>query len=136
MRIPVFGNGDVDTPEKAVEMKLRYGVDGVMIGRASIGYPWIFREVKHFMQHGTHLLAPTMEERVEACRFHLEKSIEWKGEKLGVLEMRRHYANYFRGIPNFKAFRTQLVTEDDPSVLFAVLDEIPAFYASGIHAPA
>ncbi len=124
MHIPVFGNGDVDTPEKAVEMKNKFGVDGVMIGRASIGYPWIFNEIKHYMKTGGHLAKPTLSDRITAARRHLEMSVKWKGEKLGVLEMRRHYANYFKGIPNFKDHRIKLVTHDDATDVFAALDEI------------
>lgn len=124
MHIPVFGNGDVDTPEKALENKNRYGVDGVMIGRASIGYPWIFNEIKHFMATGEHLAPPSLEQRVNAAKRHLEMSIKWKGEKLGVVEMRRHYANYFKGIPHLKEFRIKLVTENNPEILFQTLDEI------------
>lgn len=124
MHIPVFGNGDVDTPEKALENKNRYGVDGVMIGRASIGYPWIFNEIKHFMATGEHLAPPSLEQRVNAAKRHLEMSIKWKGEKLGVVEMRRHYANYFKGIPHLKEFRIKLVTEAAPELLFHTLDEI------------
>ena len=103
MHIPVFGNGDVNTPERAVEMRDQYGLDGAMIGRASIGNPWFFNQVKHFIATGTHLPSPTISERVEAARRHLEMSIAWKGEVLGVLETRRHYTNYFKGIPNFKS---------------------------------
>lgn len=124
MHIPVFGNGDVDTPEKALENKNRYGIDGVMIGRASIGYPWIFNEIKHFMATGEHLAPPTIEQRINVAKRHLEMSIKWKGEKLGVVEMRRHYANYFKGIPHLKEFRIKLVTETNPKILFQTLDEI------------
>lgn len=124
MHIPVFGNGDINSPEKAVAMKNRYGVDGVMIGRASIGYPWIFREIKHYMATGEHHAQPTVAERVEACREHLIRSLEWKGPKLGVVEMRRHYNNYFRGFPNIKPYRTALVTEDDPEQVLAMLNRI------------
>ncbi|MCW8898456.1 MAG: tRNA dihydrouridine synthase DusB [Flavobacteriales bacterium] len=124
MHIPVFGNGDVDTPEKALENKNRYGVDGVMIGRASIGYPWIFNEIKHFMATGEHLAPPTIEQRINVAKRHLEMSIKWKGEKLGIVEMRRHYANYFKGIPHLKEFRIKLVTETNPEILFQTLDEI------------
>tara|TARA_R110002096_G_scaffold117211_8_gene254028 strand:+ start:58289 stop:59281 length:993 start_codon:yes stop_codon:yes gene_type:complete len=113
MNIPVFGNGDVFSPETALEKKEKYGVDGVMIGRASIGYPWIFREIKHFLKTGERLTPPTMMERIEAAENHLKMSVEWKGEKLGVLEMRRHYSNYFKGIPHFKEHRMQLVTLED-----------------------
>ncbi|MCB9020108.1 MAG: tRNA dihydrouridine synthase DusB [Chitinophagales bacterium] len=124
INIPIFGNGDVDGPQKALEMKNRYGVDGVMIGRASIGHPWIFREIRHFLETGEELAAPTIEERVSVCRAHLEKSIAWKGEVLGVLEMRRHYTNYFKGLPNVKHYRNLLVTEKKPQALFEVLNEI------------
>ena len=124
INIPIFGNGDVDGPQKALEMKNRYGVDGVMIGRASIGHPWIFREIRHFLETGEELAAPTIEERVSVCRAHLEKSIAWKGEVLGVLEMRRNYTNYFKGLPNVKHYRNLLVTEKKPQALFEVLNEI------------
>ncbi|MGM0635063.1 MAG: tRNA dihydrouridine synthase DusB [Bacteroidota bacterium] len=124
MHIPVFGNGDVNTPERAVEMRDEYGLDGAMIGRASIGYPWFFREVKHFMQTGKHLSPPTMQERVEVARRHLQMAIDWKGEKLGVLETRRHYTNYFKGIPNFKPYRTRMVTSDDAKDVFQTFDEV------------
>ncbi len=109
MHIPVFGNGDINSPEKALEYKNRYGVDGIMIGRAAIGYPWIFREIKHFLKTGKHLSLPTLKERVDTCRFHFERSLVWKGERLGILEMRRHYASYFKGYHNFKPYRTKLV---------------------------
>ena len=124
MHIPVFGNGDVDTPEDAKRMRDEYGLDGAMIGRASIGYPWFFKEVKHFFETGTHLAPPTMEERVEAARRHLQMAIDWKGEKLGVFETRRHYTNYFKGIPNFKEYRMKMVTSDDSSDVFAAFDEV------------
>ncbi|UNY99755.1 tRNA dihydrouridine synthase DusB [Zhouia spongiae] len=124
MHIPVFGNGDVDCPEKAVEMRDEYGLDGAMIGRASIGYPWFFNEVKHYFKTGEHLAPPTIAERVKTARRHLEMSVDWKGEKLGVLETRRHYANYFKGIPNFKPYRQRLVTSDDAVDVFATMDEI------------
>lgn len=124
MHIPIFGNGDVDSPEKAVEMRDKYGLDGAMIGRASIGYPWFFREVKHYFETGEHMAPPTLEERVEAARKHLQMSIDWKGEKLGVFETRRHYTNYFKGIPHFKEFRTKMVTSDDSADVFAAFDEV------------
>lgn len=124
MRIPIFGNGDVDSPEKAVLMKERYGVDGVMIGRASIGYPWIFREIKHVIEHGTPHAPPTIAERVDMCRVHLQKSIEWKLGRLGIFEMRRHYSNYFKGLDHFKDYRTRLVTSEDIDELHAILDEV------------
>lgn len=128
MQIPVFGNGDVSSPERAVEMRDQYGLDGAMIGRASIGNPWFFNEVKHYFKHGTHAVPPSLSERAAMARRHLEMSIEWKGEKLGVFETRRHYTNYFKGIPDFKPYRQRLVTEDDPADVFAVLDEIEALF--------
>jgi nifR3 family TIM-barrel protein len=124
IRIPIFGNGDVDSPEKALEYKNRYGVDGIMIGRAAIGYPWIFNEIKHFFKTGQHLPAPTMANRVEVCKTHVLKSVEWKGEKLGLLEMRNHYANYFKGVPNFKETRTKLVTLTSTSEIIEVLEGV------------
>jgi nifR3 family TIM-barrel protein len=124
MRIPVFGNGDIDTPEKALEYKNRYGVDGIMIGRASIGYPWVFNEIKHFMATGTHLAGPSIEDRVAACRDHLEMSIRWKGMQLGINEMKRHYTNYFKGISHFKEFRTKLVSSFDFDEISEILDYI------------
>ena len=124
IKIPIFGNGDVDSPEKAKEMRERFGVDGVMIGRASIGYPWIFNEIKFFMETGLHLPKPKLSERVEVCRKHLIFSLKWKGEKLGILEMRKHYGNYFRGIPDFKPYRMKLVTINSPEEVNMVLDEI------------
>ncbi|MFC6996721.1 tRNA dihydrouridine synthase DusB [Rufibacter roseus] len=124
IQIPIFGNGDIDTPEKAVAYKEKYGVDGIMVGRASIGYPWIFREIKHYMQTGELLAPPTIQERIDMCKMHFDKSLEWKGLRLGIFEMRRHYANYFRGLPNVKSYRTRLVTTEDPAEIYAILDEI------------
>ncbi len=124
MHIPVFGNGDVNTPEKAKEMRDDFGLDGCMIGRASIGNPWFFREVKHFLKTGEHIENPTMEERVEAAKRHLQMAIDWKGEKLGVFETRRHYTNYFRGIPHFKEYRMKMVTSDESVDVFKALDEV------------
>ena len=124
MHIPVFGNGDVNTPERAVEMRDQYGLDGAMIGRASIGNPWFFNQVKHFIATGAHLPSPTISERVEAARRHLEMSIAWKGEVLGVLETRRHYTNYFKGIPNFKEYRTRMVTSNASEDVFAALADV------------
>ncbi|MGW9684523.1 tRNA dihydrouridine synthase DusB [Flagellimonas sp. 2504JD1-5] len=124
MQIPVFGNGDVDTPEAAVKMRDEYGLDGAMIGRASIGNPWFFNEVKHFFKTGEHLAPPSMEERVNAARRHLQMSIDWKGEKLGVFETRRHYTNYFKGIPHFKEYRMKMVTSDESADVFAAFDEV------------
>lgn len=123
-RIPIFGNGDIDSPEKAVAYKEHYGVDGVMIGRAAIGYPWIFREVKHFAKTGELLPPPTLQERMEACKSHFSKSLEWKGERLGIFEMRRHYTNYFRGLPNFKPYRMRLVQTENPQEVYDILEEV------------
>lgn len=114
MNIPVFGNGDIDSPEKALEYKNKYGVDGIMIGRASIGSPWVFNEIKHYIATGNHLPSPGMAERIEAVKMHFERSLDWKGDRLGIVEMRRHYANYFKGIPDFKKHRLDLVTFETP----------------------
>lgn len=124
IHIPIFGNGDIDSPEKAWEYKNKYGVDGIMVGRASIGYPWIFREIKHYFKTQELLPPPTLEERVEACQNHFEFSLRWKGDKLGVLEMRRHYTNYFKGIANFKPFRMDLVTSMDIDFIRRKLEEV------------
>lgn len=127
--MPVFGNGDIDSPEKALEYKNKYGVDGIMIGRAAIGYPWIFDEIKHFFKTGEHLAKPTIADRVEAARNHLTWAMEWKGERVGIVEMRRHYTNYFKGIHDFKPFRTKLVTSDFAAELFQTLNEVEEAYA-------
>lgn len=128
VQIPIFGNGDIDSPQKALEYKNRYGVDGIMIGRAAIGYPWIFREIKHYVATGEILPPPTLEERLDACRTHLHGSAQWKGEKLGLLEMRRHYANYLKGLPNIKEFRTRLVTALEVQELEQIFEEIKMYY--------
>jgi tRNA-dihydrouridine synthase B len=124
IHIPIFGNGDIDTPEKAVEYKNRYGVDGIMIGRASIGYPWIFREIKHFMATGEHLAPPSFQERVDACMIHLTKSVEWKSRIQAINEMKRHYASYFKGVPNFKAYRTALVCSNELEEILDILNKL------------
>jgi len=124
MHIPVFGNGDVNTPERAVKMRDEFGLDGAMIGRASIGNPWFFNEVKHFFNTGKKMKSPSISQRVDAARRHLEMAIAWKGETLGVLETRRHYTNYFKGIPHFKEYRTRMVTSNDSADVFAALDEV------------
>ncbi|MCH2198493.1 MAG: tRNA dihydrouridine synthase DusB [Flavobacteriales bacterium] len=124
MQIPVFGNGDVDSPERAVEYRDRWGVDGIMIGRASIGNPWVFNQIKHFMKTGEHLPPPSISDRVDAARQHFEMGVEWKGERLGIVEMRRHYANYFKGIPHFKDHRLALVTLDTVPDILGKLEEI------------
>lgn len=122
--IPIFGNGDVNSIEKAADWRMEYEIDGIMIGRAAIGSPWIFREIKHFFNTGEYLPEPTISERVEVCRTHFEKSILWKGEKTGVFEMRRHYSNYFKGIPDFKEYRMKLVSLENISDIHSTLDEI------------
>jgi len=124
MHIPVFGNGDVTTPEKAIEMRDIYELDGAMIGRATIGNPWFFREIKHYFKTGEHLAPPTMTERIEAARRHLQMAIDWKGERLGIVETRRHYTNYFKGIPHFKEHRLKMVTTDDAEGVFAIFNEV------------
>lgn len=129
MHIPIFGNGDVNSPERAAEMRDKFGLDGAMIGRASIGNPWFFKLVKHFFETGTHLPPVSMLERVQAARKHLKMSIDWKGEVLGVLETRRHYTNYFKGVPNFKAYKTKLVTSDRSEDVFEALDEVQQHFA-------
>jgi nifR3 family TIM-barrel protein len=128
--MPIFGNGDIDSPEKALEYKNKYGIDGIMIGRAAIGYPWIFNEIKHYFKTGNHLPPPTVLDRVDAARNHLIWSMEWKGERLGIVEMRRHYTNYFKGISNFKDYKQKLVTLDLSDEIFNVMDEIKTVYAN------
>lgn len=124
IHIPIFGNGDINSPQKALEYKNKYDVDGMMIGRASIGYPWIFREIKHYFNTGELLAPPSIQERISAAKTHLMNSIKWKGEKLGVLEMRRHYTNYFKGLANIKDYRILLVTESNPIILYEILDRM------------
>ncbi|HEY1061880.1 MAG TPA: tRNA dihydrouridine synthase DusB [Daejeonella sp.] len=124
IKIPIFGNGDVNSIEKAASWRMEYEVDGIMIGRAAIGYPWIFREIKHFFKTGEHLPEPTITERVEVCKTHLDKSIAWKGPKVGIFEMRRHYSNYFKGIPDFKEYRMKLVSLENIDHIHGVLEEI------------
>jgi nifR3 family TIM-barrel protein len=132
IHMPIFGNGDINSPEKALEYKNKYGVDGIMIGRAAIGYPWIFREIKHFVETGTRRADPTIEERVEVARKHLIKSMEWKGPIAGINEMRRHYANYLRGLPNIKEYRNKLVRITAQKEIEAVLDEIKEKYKDSV----
>jgi tRNA-dihydrouridine synthase B len=127
--MPIFGNGDIDSPQKALEYKNRYGIDGIMIGRAAIGYPWIFDEIKHFLKTGEILPPPSIEDRVEVCKKHLHKSFEWKGPIVGIFEMRRHYANYLKGLPGIKDYRYQLVTLKTVEEIDAILDEIVTKYA-------
>jgi nifR3 family TIM-barrel protein len=128
INIPIFGNGDINSPQKAVQYKERYGVDGIMIGRAAIGYPWIFREIKHYAKTGELMAPPTLEERIIVCKKHLHKSFEWKGPIAGINEMRRHYTNYLKGLPNIKEFRSKLVTLTTVPEIEAVLDELYKYY--------
>jgi len=123
IEIPIFGNGDVDSPEKAMEYKKKYACDGIMIGRAAIGNPWIFRDIKHLFNIGEIMPKPGLEERISATLEHAKMSVEWKGEKTGLLEMRRHYANYFRGIPNFKEIKTKLLHTNTLNELCDILYE-------------
>ncbi|WP_192347715.1 tRNA dihydrouridine synthase DusB [Algoriphagus sp. Y33] len=132
LHIPVFGNGDIDSPEKAQEYKDKYNVDGMMIGRASIGYPWIFNEIKHFLATGEKLALPGLEERIAVATKHLDFSVEWKGPKLGILEMRRHYTNYFRGMPNFKQYRAEMVTAESYEHVCEILEQISDVYADHV----
>ncbi|WBV54457.1 tRNA dihydrouridine synthase DusB [Chryseobacterium gambrini] len=128
IEIPIFGNGDIDSPEKALEYKQKYACDGIMIGRAAIGYPWIFNEIKHFFKTGEHLLTPTIEDRLLAVRQHAEWSAEWKGERLGLVEMRQHYSNYFRGVPHFKDFRKKFLEVFTLAEMDALIKETQEFY--------
>ena len=132
IKIPIFGNGDIDSPQKALEYRNRYGVDGIMVGRAAIGYPWIFREIKHYFATGELLAPPSLEERIDACKKHLYGSVSWKGQKLGLLEMRRHYANYLKGLPHIKDFRLKLVTTEDLHEIEDIFNQILAHY-SNVH---
>jgi tRNA-dihydrouridine synthase B len=134
IKIPIFGNGDIDTPEKALEYKNRYGIDGIMIGRAAIGYPWIFNEIKHFFATGEYLPPPTVQQRVDVIRRHLHRSVEWKGPIVGINEMRRHYTNYLKGLPNIKEFRSRLVTLPVAEAIDEVLDEVVRYYG-GLELP-
>ncbi len=129
IQIPIFGNGDVDSPEKALEMKKKYAIDGIMIGRATIGNPWIFNEIKYFLKTGLHLKKPSVSDRVKVCKQHLDFSMQWKNHNLGILEMRRHYANYFKGFDDFKPYRMKLVTSMDKDEIYRTLDEIEANYS-------
>ncbi|MEI6799667.1 MAG: tRNA dihydrouridine synthase DusB [Pseudomonadota bacterium] len=129
IHIPIFGNGDINSPQKAAEYKKKFNVDGMMIGRAAIGYPWIFREIKHYLKTGEVLAAPTIQERVAVCKKHLKLSLEWKGHTVGINEMKTHYTNYLKGLPNIKEYRTKLVTTNDLDVVYSVLDEVEKVYA-------
>jgi len=128
LHIPVFGNGDIDSGAKALEYRNKYGVDGIMIGRASIGYPWIFDEIKYYFEHGVEKAKPTVKERVAAAREHFEMSLKWKEERYAIMETRKHYTNYFRGLSHFKPYRSKLVTIEDPNEVLRTLDEIEQEY--------
>ncbi|GEJ45347.1 tRNA-dihydrouridine synthase [Chryseobacterium sp. ON_d1] len=128
IEIPIFGNGDIDSAEKALEYKQKYACDGIMIGRAAIGYPWIFNEIKHFFKTGEHLPEPTISDRLLAVRQHAEWSTEWKGERLGLVEMRQHYSNYFRGIPHFKEFRKKFLEVFTMEEMDSLIKETQQFY--------
>ena len=135
IHIPIFGNGDIDTPEKALQFKNQFGVDGIMIGRAAIGYPWIFNEIRHFVKTGEHLAPPDIQQRVDVIRKHLKQSVQWKGMFAGVNEMRRHYTNYLKGLPNIKEFRLKLVTISSVEEIDATLDEVIKYYDGYEFAP-
>lgn len=128
IKIPIFGNGDIDSPEKAKEYKEKFGVDGIMIGRASIGYPWVFKEIKHYLKTGEKLDPPTIAERIRVCKRHLDFSLKWKGEHGGIVEMRRHYAPYFKGLENFKPLRNRMVTTNSYEELGEIFREIEDQY--------
>ena len=129
MHIPIFGNGDINSAEKVQEVKNKYGVDGVMIGRGAIGYPWIFNEIKHYLKTGENLTPPSIKDRVKICKQHLKHSIEWKGQKLGIAEMKRHYTNYFKGIPHFKEYRIKMVTSESPEEIHSILEKVSKEFA-------
>jgi tRNA-dihydrouridine synthase B len=129
IKIPIFGNGDIDSPQKAKLYKERYNVDGIMIGRASIGYPWIFNEIKHYLATGEMLDPPSIAQRVDVCKKHFDFSMRWKGDLLGIVEMRRHYSNYFKGVSHFKEYRTRLVTTMDEKEIYAILAEVEAEFS-------
>lgn len=129
MKIPIIGNGDITGPEKAMEMKQKYNVDGIMIGRESVGNPWIFREVKHYLSTGELLLPPNISERIETCKIHLQRSVDWKGERTGIFEMRKHYSKYFKGYPGFKNFKLKLMDKENAGELFKIFEEILEEYS-------
>ena len=129
MHIPIIGNGDIDSPEKAKEAFDRYGVDGIMVARATYGRPWIFRDIRHYLDTGELLPEPTVREKVAIARRHLGLSLDLKGEPRGVYEMRRHLSCYFRGLPDFKDTRIRMVTTLDVPELYSILDEIEERYA-------
>jgi len=130
IEVPIFGNGDIDSPERALHFKEKYEVDGIMIGRASIGNPWIFNQIKHYMKTGENLPHPELQERIRVVKKHLEFSLQWKGDTKGIYEMRRHYTNYFRGLDHFKPFRIRLVQSESYQEILDILDEILSIYDS------
>ena len=127
MNIPVFGNGDVNTPQAAKEMRDKYGLDGAMIGRGAIGNPWFFEEIKHYFETGEIKPPPTLRERAEMAKTHLQLSLKWKGNVLGVFETRKHYSNYFKGVQNFKPTKTAILTEKDPDKIITILNNIKEY---------
>lgn len=129
MHIPIFGNGDIDSPQKALDYKNKYGVDGIMIGRAAIGAPWIFNQIKAYLFEGKLIPTPRIEDKIETIKSHLQKSLEWKGNALGILEMRPHYSNYLKGLPNIKPYRHRLVTTNDIDEIYSILEEVLNEYA-------
>ncbi len=128
MHIPIIGNGDITSGPEAQAAFEKYGVDGIMIGRATVGNPWIFKEVRHYLDTGEQLPDPSFEERLDVCRRHIQLSVAWKGERTAIFEMRRHYGNYFKGIHGFKPYRMKLVTADSLETLYHLLDEINEVY--------
>lgn len=132
IEIPIFGNGDVDSPEKALEYKNKYNCDGIMIGRGAIGYPWVFNEIKHFFKTGEILAEPTIAERLDAVKSHALWSVEWKGERPGIVEMRQHYSNYFRGIPHFKEFKTKFLQALTLEQIDEIIEETKHFYLENV----
>lgn len=129
INIPIFGNGDINSPEKAKKYKNKYGVDGIMIGRSAIGNPWIFNEIKSYIKENKHIKKPSLNDRIETVKKHLDFSIQWKGERLGLIEMRRHYTNYFRGMDNFKKHRMKLILSESKNFTLETLNEISNIYS-------
>ncbi|MDI9337160.1 MAG: tRNA dihydrouridine synthase DusB [Alphaproteobacteria bacterium] len=128
IKIPIFGNGDINSPEKALEYKTKYGVDGIMIGRAAIGHPWIFRDIKHYFKTGNLLPPPNIHERIDICKQHLIRSVAWKGKIVGINEMKRHYAQYLKGLPDIKHYRNKLVITNETDEIIEILNTIEAAY--------
>ena len=124
MKIPIVGNGDIDGPVKAKEMFDKYGVDGIMIGRATVGRPWIFRDIRHYLNTGELLPEPSVNEKADLALLHLDKSLEYKEGKRAIFEMRRHLSNYFKGLPHFKETRLKLLTTADVNEIKKIIEEI------------